>query len=82
MWADASPKPTTTTKIPSSRFTLTLFPLKKSSNPLFSSYSMDESPLQLVSEIGDHLGRHARPNKDFLVKSLRVCVFFLYFHEK
>ncbi|KAJ6939281.1 sister chromatid cohesion protein PDS5 [Populus alba x Populus x berolinensis] len=32
---------------------------------------MDESPLQLVSEIGDHLGRHARPNKDFLVKSLR-----------
>ncbi|KAJ6391648.1 hypothetical protein OIU77_025591 [Salix suchowensis] len=32
---------------------------------------MDESPLQLVSEIGDHLGRRARPNKDFLVKSLR-----------
>ncbi|KAJ6337417.1 hypothetical protein OIU76_007150 [Salix suchowensis] len=32
---------------------------------------MDESPLPLVSEIGDHLGRRARPNKDFLVKSLR-----------
>ncbi|KAL9396150.1 hypothetical protein Peur_010403 [Populus x canadensis] len=32
---------------------------------------MDESPLQLISEIGDQLGRHARPNKDFLVKSLR-----------
>ncbi|KAF9687215.1 hypothetical protein SADUNF_Sadunf02G0070500 [Salix dunnii] len=32
---------------------------------------MDESPLQLVSEIGDHLGRRAGPNKDFLVKSLR-----------
>ncbi|XP_015571530.1 sister chromatid cohesion protein PDS5 homolog B isoform X2 [Ricinus communis] len=32
---------------------------------------MDESSLQLVSEIGIQLGRLARPNKDFLVKSLR-----------
>ncbi|CAK7346982.1 unnamed protein product [Dovyalis caffra] len=37
----------------------------------FSGDSMDESPLQLVSEIGDNLCRLARPNKDFLVKSLR-----------
>ncbi|KDP32795.1 hypothetical protein JCGZ_12087 [Jatropha curcas] len=32
---------------------------------------MDESPSQVVSEIGTQLGRLARPNKDFLVKSLR-----------
>ncbi|KAJ9167086.1 hypothetical protein P3X46_021763 [Hevea brasiliensis] len=32
---------------------------------------MDESPSQLVSEIGTELARLARPNKDFLVKWLR-----------
>ncbi|XP_043809611.1 sister chromatid cohesion protein PDS5 homolog A isoform X1 [Manihot esculenta] len=32
---------------------------------------MDESPSQLVSEIGAQLARLPRPNKDFLVKSLR-----------
>ncbi|XP_050211868.1 sister chromatid cohesion protein PDS5 homolog B [Mercurialis annua] len=32
---------------------------------------MDESSLQLVSEIGTQLGRLSRPNKDLLVKSLR-----------
>ncbi|KAH1215952.1 Sister chromatid cohesion protein PDS5 A-B [Glycine max] len=31
---------------------------------------MDESSLQLVSEIGRHLAHRTRPNKDFLVKSL------------
>ncbi|XP_068341369.1 sister chromatid cohesion protein PDS5 homolog B isoform X3 [Pyrus communis] len=32
---------------------------------------MAESALQLVSEIGTHLRRQTRPNKDFIVKSLR-----------
>ncbi|XP_008219648.1 PREDICTED: sister chromatid cohesion protein PDS5 homolog A isoform X1 [Prunus mume] len=32
---------------------------------------MDQSALQLVSEIGTNLRRQARPNKDFIVKSLR-----------
>ncbi|XP_065880511.1 sister chromatid cohesion protein PDS5 homolog B [Euphorbia lathyris] len=32
---------------------------------------MEEPPLKLVAEIGTQLGRPARPNKDFLVKSLR-----------
>ncbi|KAK8466806.1 hypothetical protein PHAVU_008G163350 [Phaseolus vulgaris] len=31
---------------------------------------MDESSLQLVSEIGRHLAQRTRPNKDFIVKSL------------
>ncbi|XP_012567744.1 sister chromatid cohesion protein PDS5 homolog B isoform X3 [Cicer arietinum] len=32
---------------------------------------MDESSLQLVSQIGTHLSQRTRPNKDFIVKSLR-----------
>ncbi|RDY12882.1 Sister chromatid cohesion protein PDS5-like A, partial [Mucuna pruriens] len=32
---------------------------------------MDEPSMQLVSEIGTHLAQRARPNKDFIVKSLR-----------
>ncbi|WVY89344.1 hypothetical protein V8G54_034858 [Vigna mungo] len=32
---------------------------------------MDESSLQFVSEIGRHLAQRTRPNKDFIVKSLR-----------
>ncbi|CAJ2674086.1 unnamed protein product [Trifolium pratense] len=32
---------------------------------------MDKSSLQLVSEIGTHLSQRTRPNKDFIVKSLR-----------
>ncbi|XP_038716130.1 sister chromatid cohesion protein PDS5 homolog A isoform X1 [Tripterygium wilfordii] len=35
---------------------------------------MDESPLQLVSEIGTQLGQVSRLKKDFLVKSLRQLV--------
>ena len=33
---------------------------------------MDDSALRLVSEIGTQLAQQTRPNKDFLVKSLRV----------
>ena len=32
----------------------------------------DDSALRLISEIGAQLAQQTRPNKDFLVKSLRV----------
>lgn len=35
---------------------------------------MDDSALRLVSEIGTQLAQQTRPNKDFLVKSLRQAV--------
>lgn len=41
----------------------------------FLNSSMDESSLQFVSEIGRHLAQRNRPNKDFIVKSLRVRRF-------
>ncbi|KAL5149749.1 Sister chromatid cohesion protein PDS5 A [Glycine soja] len=49
---------------------LKIIPSLHSSHTRNLSLSMDESSLQLVSEIGRHLAHRTRPNKDFLVKSL------------